>query len=237
MKKMLFALLALFVLWSCDPYLDPSDKGPESDNADKNFTEEIDTSDKEYGGDTAEDAKDDVVGDDNDTYWETSEFDKRVGVVFNGTEATVECSTEDIVCHKSGADVAIDTGSVEDVEITVQGTTTDGQLKLYGKKNVKLILNNVSITSAKSVAINCQNSSTLFVHMTDGSNNILTDAKKQSDEAYYPEGVVASDEKRNGALYAKGDVVISGSGSLEVNGNKKHGISVKKSLMMRPGRL
>ena len=235
MKRFTFALLAMLIIGACTPGMNPPNKESEADNADKNFTEEIDTSDKEYGGDTAEDSKDDVVGDDDDTYWEASEFDKKVNVVFAGAEATVECTTEGIVCHKSGADVTIDTGNIEDVEITIQGTTTDGQLKLYGKQNIKLILNNISLTSAKSAAINCQNSSTLFVHMTDGSNNILTDAKKQSDEAYYPDGVTASDEKRNGALYAKGDVVISGNGSLEVNGNKKHGISVKKSLMMRPG--
>ena len=234
MKKFFLFLLIAVVAIACTD-INSQDKETSKENADKNYTDEIDSTDKDYQGGTADDSQDDVAGDDDDTYWEASEFDKKVNVVYNDDNATVECTTEGITCHTNNAYVTIDTANISDVEITIQGTTTDGQLKLYGSQNTKLILNNVNITSSKSVAINSQNSASLFIHMTDGSNNILADAKKQSDEAYYPEGTTSSDEKRNGCIYAKGNVVISGSGSLEITGNKKHGISVKKSLLVRPG--
>ena len=233
MKKLIFALFLALLLSACTPQQSPEEN--KTENTDKNFTEEIDSTDKDYDGDTANDSKDDIVGNDEDTYWEASDFDKKVTVTFNGNSATVESSISGITCHTTDGYVTIDTGSVTGVEITAKGTTTDGQLKIYGSKNTKLVLSGVNITSTKSVAINCQNSTHLFIHMTDGSNNILSDASKQSDETYYPEGVAASDEKRNGCIYAKGDVVISGSGSLEISGNKKHGISVKKSILVRPG--
>lgn len=68
-----------------------------------------------------------------------------------------------------------------------------------------------------------------------GQIKIYGDAAKRSEESYYPEGVVADDEKRNGTIYCNGSVVFSGSGSLQITGKKKHGISVKSSVTFRPG--
>lgn len=82
---------------------------------------------------------------------------------------------------------------------------------------------------------NVQNESILYVHTHDGTENIICDAAKRSEESYYPEGVVADDEKRNGTIYCNGSVVFSGSGSLQITGKKKHGISVKSSVTFRPG--
>lgn len=54
-----------------------------------------------------------------------------------------------------------------------------------------------------------------------GQIKIYGDPAKRSEESYYPEGVVADDEKRNGTIYCNGSVVFSGSGSLQITG-KKH---------------
>lgn len=110
-----------------------------------------------------------------------------------------------------------------------------GQIKIYGDAEVKLTLNGLELTSDKSAAINVQNESILYVHTHDGTENIICDAAKRSEESYYPEGVVADDEKRNGTIYCNGSVVFSGSGSLQITGKKKHGISVKSSVTFRPG--
>lgn len=82
---------------------------------------------------------------------------------------------------------------------------------------------------------NVQNESILYVHTHDGTENIICDAAKRSEESYYPEGVFADDEKSNGTIYCNGSVVFSGSGSLQITGKKKHGISVKSSVTFRPG--
>ena len=89
MRKFIFALLTVLIIGACSPQQSSENNQQESSNTDKEYTEEIDPTDKEYNGDTAEDSKDDIVGDDEETYWEASDFDKKVSVQFSGTSATV----------------------------------------------------------------------------------------------------------------------------------------------------
>ena len=100
---------------------------------------------------------------------------------------------------------------------------------------MKLTLDGLKLTSEKSAAINIQNKAVAYIHLQDKTENTICDAAKQTDEAYYPEGVAAGDEKRNGAIYSKGSIVFSGTGVLQLTGKKKHGISVKSSMTVRPG--
>ena len=96
-------------------------------------------------------------------------------------------------------------------------------------------MNGLKLSSGKSSAVNVQNKSVLYVHLPDGTENYISDSESQSDESYYPDGVLAGDEKRNGALYSKGSVVLSGGGLFQLDGKKKHGVSVKSHLTVRPG--
>ena len=96
-------------------------------------------------------------------------------------------------------------------------------------------MNGLKLSSGKSSAVNVQNKSVLYVHLPDGTENYISDSESQSDESYYPDGVLARDEKRNGALYSKGSVVLSGGGLFQLDGKKKHGVSVKSHLTVRPG--
>jgi hypothetical protein len=164
------------------------------------------------------------------TPWEDIEFAVQVKVTYSGNSATVTSSDDSIIKHISGADVALGLTGSGETEVIATGASEDGQLKIYGDSDVKLVLNGLNLTSAKSAAINVQNKSTLYVHLGEGTENIIGDAKKQSDESYYQEGSAADDEKRNGVLYCKGSVVFSGTGMLEMTGRKKHGISVKSSV-------
>ena len=208
---------------------------PVDDNEDENNTPELPTDDDNYGGDSADDQENDVVVTGDATYWENVEFTSSVSVRYEGATAVVTSSNDNIASYITGADVALDLAGVGATEVIAEGSSTCGQLKIYGDAAVKLTLNGLSLTSDKSAAINVQNKSTLYLHLNDGIENIICDAATQTDEAYYPEGVVAKDEKRNGAIYAKGSIVVSGAGTLEVTGRKKHGISVKSSVTVRPG--
>lgn len=231
-------LIAAAMLAACSPDdMKPQlPEIPESDGYDDGyFTPEIDTEEGGYDGDTATDSDQDIIEDDEDKFWEQTEFNSNIKVVFNGSSAEVAYSNPAIAVHQSGADVAIELGDVADAEIILEGATEDGQLKVYGNESVKVTLNGVSLKSAKSAAINFQNKGTLFLHLSPDTQNILCDASKQTAEAYYPEGVASGDEKRNGCIYAKGDIVISGTGVLSMDGKKKHGISAKGSALVRPG--
>lgn len=240
MKRLAMLVSAASLLFACTPMDSPDDRNPSEvpgqetgGNADENYTVEIPTQENGYDGIQASDKDSDKVVDGDETFWENTEFKSKVIVTFTGSEATV--SGASVKSFVTGADVALDLTDAGVVEVVVSGKTEDGQLKMYGNSPVKLSLEGLELKSAKSAAINVQNKSVLYIHLKEDTENVISDAKSQVAEAYYPEGVTADDEKRNGAIYSKGSVVLSGSGVLDVTGNKKHGLSVKSSLTVRPG--
>ncbi|MGN1220404.1 MAG: carbohydrate-binding domain-containing protein, partial [Candidatus Cryptobacteroides sp.] len=237
MKRIYNFLAITMLVAACSPVdinKDPQNPQDEDNNS-ENTTPSIDTDENGYDGGNAGDSDDNVNKDNAEIYWEASSFDKTITVDYNSNSVTVDNRYSDIAVHVSGADVAIETRSVAGVEIILQGVSTDGQIKLYGKKNVKLTFNGISLSSTRSIPVNIQNSATCFIHLNESSENSLVDASSQSDESYYPEGVTASDEKRSGSIYCKGNLVFSGNGKLEITGKNKNGVTVKKALYVRQG--
>ena len=244
-KTIIISALTLFAVLSCTPVDRPGDMVPPEipgmpgqdpgENEVENYTPEISTDENGYDGLTATDKEADTVIAGDETYWENQEFLTTVIVTYSDNSAVVTSAGNAVKHYITGADVAIDLTDAGAAEIIASGKSDDGQLKIYGNSAVKLTLNGLELTSAKSAGINVQNKSLLYLHLAEGTTNVICDAESQSDESYYPEGVVADDEKRNGAIYCKGSVVVSGSGILSLTGKKKHGISVKSSLTIRPG--
>ena len=240
MKKLFLSTLIVSLAFACIPIDSPQEQFPSEipgqgngeggENEVENYTPEISTDENGYDGALATDKDDVVLG--NDAYWENVGFTETVTVSYSASSATVTPSDAGVV---NGADVALILDGMGAVEVIAEGACEDGQLKIYGNSPVKLTLNELSLTSGKSAAINVQNKSVLYVHLQEGTENYICDSKSRKDESYYPDGVVADDEKRNGALYCKGSVVFSGNGLLQLDGKKKHGISVKSSLTVRPG--
>ena len=239
MKRSIFAgTLALCAILACNPLGNLDDQMPvvtpeQGDN--DNYTPELDIDENGYDGETATDKDKDKVVSDDEIYWENLTFGKTVTVIYSGESAKVTSADGTVSSYITGADVAIDLTDRGEIEVIASGNSDDGQLKIYGNSAVKLTLNGLKLTSCKSAAINIQNKSTLYLHLADDTENVICDAESQSDESYYPEGVIADDEKRNGAIYCKGSAVLSGSGTLSLTGRKKHGISVKSSITIRPG--
>ena len=241
-KTIIISVLTLSAILSCTSVDRPDDMVPPEipgqnggENGVENYTPEISTDENGYDGLTATDKEADTVIAGDETYWENQEFLTTVIVTYSDNSAVVTSAGNAVKHYITGADVAIDLTDAGAAEIIASGESDDGQLKVYGNSDVKLTLNGLELTSAKSAAINVQNKKILYLHLEEGTTNVICDAESQSDESYYPEGVVADDEKRNGAIYCKGSVVVSGSGILSLTGKKKHGISVKSSLTIRPG--
>lgn len=241
-KTIIISVLTLSAILSCTPVDRPDDMVPPEipgqnggENGVENYTPEISTDENGYDGLTATDKEADTVIAGDETYWENQEFLTTVTVTYSDNSAVVTSAGNAVKHYITGADVAIDLTDAGAAEIIASGKSDDGQLKVYGNSDVKLTLNGLELTSAKSAAINVQNKKILYLYIEEGTTNVICDVESQSDESYYPEGVVADDEKRNGAIYCKGSVVVSGSGILTLTGKKKHGISVKSSLTIRPG--
>lgn len=155
------------------------------------------------------------TGADEDDLVENATFENTVQIVFSNTSATITNPVpDDVVITQDGADVTINS-SISQVAYEISGTTTDGMLKIYSDKKFKLSLSDLSITNANGPAINIQSSKTIFV-VLEGTNN-LTDASSYSN--------IPDDEDAKATFFSEGQLVFTGSGTLNVAGNYKHGIA------------
>lgn len=119
-----------------------------------------------------------------------------------------------------GNDVTASHGSTEGVCYVVTGSTADGSLTIDGKADFELSLNGADITNTRSAALNIESKKKAFVVLT-GSNR-LTDGS-------------TADDNHKGALFAKGKLLISGTGSLEVYGTYNNGIHGKSNIVIDKG--
>ncbi len=98
-----------------------------------------------------------------------------------------------------------------------------------------MTLSGLDLTCKSGPAINDQCHKRAFVHLTEGTSNYITDASTYSDDPYYLSSSSSSDEDRKGCLFSEGNLIFSGTGSLIVSGNYKHGIATDGYFYMRPG--
>lgn len=234
------AVAMLFSSVSCEdkdgPYTPPEPEiNPGITTGDDGDKPSFDYDITAWNGETATDAHLDYPGNDASFYHEANSFGTSILVTFNGTSASVESANSKVISKVEGAYVALNmkTNSVGTTEIIVRGTTSDGGLKIYGNKAIKLTLDGADITSTKGPAINNQCNKALFVHLTDASTNSLTDASVYSDDIYYINKTSAEDRK--GCFFSEGEIIFSGTGVLKVAAHYKHAIVTDGFFKMRPG--
>ncbi|NHC21927.1 carbohydrate-binding domain-containing protein [Nocardioides sp. IC4_145] len=104
----------------------------------------------------------------------------------------------------------------------------DGQLVVdsAGDGVVRLVLDDVSITSETTAAVDIVDAESVVVVMADGSTNMLADATSYAD---------TSEDAPTAALYSTADLTIGGTGSLAVTGNTNNGIVGKDGLVITGG--
>ena len=137
----------------------------------------------------------------------------------------------------SGSSVSIDgTGVTADgttVTITKEGTyvfsgeLSDGQIVVSAgdADKVQIVLNGVTMTNDDSACILVLTADKVFVTAADGTENTLSDtgaAYAQSSTDYTVDGVIFSRE----------DLVLNGTGTLNINAGYKHGVVGKDDLKL-----
>jgi hypothetical protein len=91
---------------------------------------------------------------------------------------------------------------------------------------VRLVLDDATITSETTAAINVVDAESVVVVLADGSSNELTDAATYDD---------SSADAPTGTLYSTADLTIGGTGSLTVTGSSNNGIVGKDGLVITGG--
>lgn len=173
---------------------------------------------------TALDESDTVIEDDND-YYENNTFSRTVYVTFDGSSATVSTTASGISSSIDGAHVTLTTKK-SGVHYVLSGSSSDGSIKIYSEKKYMMTLSGVTLTSSQGAAINNQCGKSFYLHLADGTTNSLTDATSYQT----PTG---EDEK--GTLFSEGQIIFSGTGTLNVTGRSQHGIASDDYIVFRPG--
>jgi hypothetical protein len=156
---------------------------------------------------------------------EGSTFTSTVTITM-GTTATISpATTSGVTITQSNGDVNINS-TATGVAFVVTGTTANGSVKIYSDKKFKLTLNNASITNLDGPAINIQSSKRAFIVVADGTTNTLADGA-----TYAPFG----SEDMKGTFFAEGQVVFSGTGTLNVKSLYKHAIVCDDYIRVRTG--
>ena len=149
-----------------------------------------------------------------DDFVQNSTWDKTVTVTY-AAQAVVTGAPEGVTVTVSGNHVTVNS-TVAGVEFVLQGTSTDGSFKLYSDKKTKVTLNGLTLTNPKGPAINSQSKKRLFLVINDGTDNTLADGASYTK---------VSGEDQRGTIFTEGKLCISGTGQLEVTGNKKSAIA------------
>lgn len=153
---------------------------------------------------------------------ESDNIDKNSFVAIVNIDMSNPTSKEEngVTITVDGNDVVADHGSQEGICYVVTGTTNDGSLTINGKADFEIELNNADITNTRSTALDIESKYKAFLVLT-GSNR-LTDG-------------TTADDSHKGALFAKGKLLISGDGSLDVYGTYNNGIHGKSNIVIDKG--
>jgi len=166
-----------------------------------------------------------AVGTEADDLIENFTFNKTVSITMSGVTATITNAVTGVNITQSGADLVI-RSTVDNVEYVVTGTTTNGSLRIYSDFRFKLTLNNASITNDNGPAINIQSEKTAFIVLAPGTTNTLIDGTTY---------VKVGTEDAKGTVFSEGQLVFSGTGSVQITGNNKHGIVSDDHIRIRTG--
>ncbi len=136
----------------------------------------------------------------------TIEYNEEYEEVSSSNEESTNITLEESLnITKAGTYVL--TGTIEDGSININAGDED---------KVKLILNNVSITNSNGPAIYVENADEVVITVAKGTTNTLIDG--------------GTSEEIDSCIFSKDDLVINGSGTLNVVANNADGIASKDDL-------
>ncbi len=169
------------------------------------------------------------VSSDDDDIVENTTFTTTIKITYSESSASVEKSgsnSSSVEVQTSGADVTV-YSTASNVEYILTGSTDNGSFKVaQSSSKFKVTLAGVSIKNSSGAAINLQSGKRVYLVCEDGTKNSLSDGSSYS---------VPSEEDMKGCLFAEGQIIFSGKGSLTVTSNYRHAICSDDYVRFRAG--
>ncbi len=142
---------------------------------------------------------------------------KVIDVKLNNT--SIECSSPNVSINGQNA-VITKKGTYK-----LSGTLENGQIVVNASGIVRLLLNNVNITSQTTSAIYIADAKRAIIFLPEGTDNTITDG---------PNYVMTADSI-NSTIYSRDYMAIAGNGKLTVNANYNSAISSRDELIIESG--
>ena len=151
--------------------------------------------------------------------------DNTVAVNYNGSAAQVIVAgnlARHLTVTAVGADVSVvaDSTYTDEINYTLTGTSADGSFYMDGEGKASFTLDNLSLASAKGGAITIDDGKKINVNIVGA--NVLSDAVAGSQKACF---------------YVNGHVDLTGSGTLAIAGNCRHGYYSDEYTRFESGRV
>lgn len=159
----------------------------------------------------------DIEGKDTDTLDYVWDETKVIDVKLNNT--SIECSSPNVSINGQNA-VITKKGTYK-----LSGTLENGQIVVNASGIVRLLLNNVNITSQTTSAIYIADAKRAIIFLPEGTDNTITDG---------PNYVMTADSI-NSTIYSRDYMAIAGNGKLTVNANYNSAISSRDELIIESG--
>jgi hypothetical protein len=130
-------------------------------------------------------------------------------------------------CEGKGVSISDDTITITKKGVYVlSGSLSDGQIVVDAKdEKVQLVLADASVSCTGSAALYVKKADKVFLTLKEGTTNTLT---AQGEFAENDDGI-------DGAIFAKDDLTLNGSGMLTVESAYGHGIVCKDDLKLTGG--
>lgn len=133
---------------------------------------------------------------------------------------------------KDGAHLTID-ATESKIRYMVKGNSSNGSLKIYSLKKFQLMLAGLNLTNPNGPAINIQSGKTVYFSIGNNTENTLCDGATYAA----PTIVAGVEEDQKGTLFSEGQLIFSGTGTLNVRSLGGHAICSDDYIRIRSGNI
>ena len=199
-----------------------------------NFDVKFDSNDKNNYNEITETIITDELIDESGDFIENYTVSKIVTITFSETGVTVVPDIIDQVSYTivNKTHLMINS-SRSKMAYRVSGNCSNGSLKIYSTKKFQLAFNGLKLTNPKGPAINIQSGKTIYTTLAAGTTNTLCDGEVYAEPAY-SEG---APEDQKGTFFSEGQIIFSGTGTLNVTSYGGHAICSDDYIRVRSGKI
>lgn len=152
----------------------------------------------------------------------TTTFTEQISIAWDGTNATVSGEVEGVTVTSNDNGYVVITSTVKAVKYSLSGNG-NGQFKLYSDYKYELNLNGLILHCDDGPAINSQCKKKGFV-IVNGRNSL-------GDGTSYAN----SDEDQKATFFSEGQLIFSGTGTLDIIGSYKHALASDDYIQIASG--